>query len=130
LVAPPDIGAVSAEQATHLAVLAPDQVVAGQPFVLAVVALDEWGNRAYDYQDTIYFSSSDAAAQLPADYRFQPDDWGAQTFTVTLNTLGSQTIQVTDTQGFPSGTVTVNVQEAVVWATGWVTNRNSSDPSL
>jgi hypothetical protein len=112
LLVPPDIGAVTMGEAVHLVVLAPDQVAAGEPFDLTVVALDNWGNRAYTYQHTIHFSSSDSSAQLPANYMFQPYDWGAQTFSVTLNMVGSQTIQVVDTLGFPSGTATVDVQSA------------------
>jgi hypothetical protein len=110
LLVPPDIGAVSFDQALHLMILAPDQVAAGESFNVTVIALDNWGNRAYTYQGLIHFSSSDAAARLPADYRFRPDDWGAQSFTVTLNSVGSQSIQVVDSLGFPSGTATVDVQ--------------------
>ncbi len=109
LLAPPDIGAVTFDQALHLAIQAPDQVAPGEPFDLTVIALDNWGNRAYTYQGTIHFSSSDPGAQLPANYRFRPDDWGAQSFSVTLNTAGGQSIQVVDTLGFPSGTATVDV---------------------
>ena len=118
LVGPPDIGAVSAAQAIHLAVLAPDEVVSGEPFDLTVVALDNWGNRAYAYQDTVHFSSSDPAAQLPANYGFGPDDWGAQSFSVRLGTVGTQSIQVADTGGFPSGSALVDVQEGDSPGTG------------
>jgi hypothetical protein len=111
LLAPPDIGSVTFDQPLHLAIQAPDQVALGEPFDLTVIALDNWGNRAFTYQGTVRFSSTDGDAQLPANYRFRPNDWGAQSFTVTLNTAGSQTIQIVDTLGFPSGTVTVDVQE-------------------
>ncbi len=109
LLAPPDIGSVTFDQPLHLAILAPDQAAPGEPFDLTVIALDNWGNRAYTYQGTIHFSSSDPSAQLPANYRFRPDDWGAQSFSMTLNTVGSQSIQVVDTLGFPSGTANVDV---------------------
>jgi hypothetical protein len=110
LIVPPDIGAVNSSQALHLVVQAPDQAAPGEPFDVTVVALDNWGNRAFTYQGNVHFTSSDPAAQLPANYRFRPTDWGAQSFTVTLNTAGSQVVTVTDTLGFPSGTVTVDVQ--------------------
>jgi hypothetical protein len=112
-VVPPDIGALMFGQPTHLAVLAPDQVVAGEPFDVTIMALDSSGNRAYVYQDTVHFSSSDPSAGLPANYQFRPTDWGARSFTVTLNTAGSQSIQVVDmTLGFLSATATVEVQDA------------------
>jgi len=111
LLAPPDIGSVVFDQPLHLAVLAPDQVVAGEPFDVTIIARDNWGNRAYTYQGTTHFSSSDPGAELPANYRFRPTDWGAQSFTVTLTTAGTQAIQVVDTMGFPSGSATVDVQD-------------------
>lgn len=111
-VVPPDIGALTFGQPTHLAVLAPDQVVAGEPFDVTVIALDTWENRDYIYQDTIHFSSSDPSARLPANYQFRPTDWGARAFTMTLNTAGSQSIQVVDmTLGFLSGMANVEVQD-------------------
>src|SRR5262249_22485163 len=112
LLTPPDIGAVNMNDAVHLAVLAPDQAVQGEPFDLGVIALDNWGNHAFGYTGTIHFTSSDAAAQLPDDYTFSPADWGVQSFTVTLNTLGSQSIKAAGTNGFRSGTVTVDVHGA------------------
>lgn len=111
LLAPPDIGAVTFDQPLHLAVLAPDQVVVGEPFDVTIIALDNWGNRAYTYQGTTHFSSSDPGTRLPADSRFRPTDWGAHSFTVTLNTAGTQSIQVGDTLGFPSGSAAVDVQD-------------------
>src|SRR5262249_27218818 len=43
-----------------------------------------------------HFTSTDGAAKLPADYPFVAADHGTHTFTVTLNTTGSQSITVTD----------------------------------
>jgi len=62
------------------------------------------------YTGTVHFTSSDAAAILPADYTFTATDAGAHTFSFTLNTLGNQTITATDTHssGF-NGTATTNV---------------------
>jgi hypothetical protein len=110
-ITPPDIGAFNAQPAVRFTVLAPAAVVQGQPFTVTVIALDTYGNRASTYLRTIHFSSSDPAAQLPGDYPFVRDDLGAQTFTVTLNTVGSQTVHVQDTMAeLFAGTATVDVQ--------------------
>ena len=42
-------------------------------------------------------SSSDSQATLPANYTFTGTDAGVHVFTVTLNTIGTQTITATDT---------------------------------
>jgi uncharacterized repeat protein (TIGR01451 family) len=62
------------------------------------------------YRGTVHFTSSDSQAVLPADYTFLSSDAGSHQFSFTLNTLGNQTITVTDTHsaGF-TGTATVNV---------------------
>ena len=49
------------------------------------------------YLGTLHFTSSDGLAVLPADYTFTAADAGIHTFQVTFNTLGSQTITMTDT---------------------------------
>jgi len=48
------------------------------------------------YVGTVSFTSSDAAATLPANYTFTPGDAGAHTFQVTLNTAGRQRVAATD----------------------------------
>jgi hypothetical protein len=59
------------------------------PFTLTVTALDSNNQVGVHYSGTIHFSSSDAAAGLPADYTFTDADHGVHTFTVTLNTVAS-----------------------------------------
>src|SRR5262245_63618236 len=54
----------------------PYQPNSGDTAYVAVVAVDPYGNQATDYRGTIHFSSSDAAATLPADYTFTADDGG------------------------------------------------------
>jgi hypothetical protein len=70
------------------------------------------------YTGTVHFTSSDAAAVLPADYTFVSGDAGAHTFQFTMNTLGNQTISVADTRttGF-TGTANVNVSTVADLAT-------------
>src|SRR5712692_8497602 len=45
----------------------------------------------------VHFTSSDAQASLPANYTFVAADQGAHSFSVTLKTVGSQSITASDT---------------------------------
>jgi streptogramin lyase len=83
--------------ATHFAVSAPATATAGAPFTVTVQALDDSGNVASTYADTVHFTSSDGQAVLPADYPFTSADKGTHSFTVTLKTAGSRTVTVADT---------------------------------
>jgi hypothetical protein len=80
----------------------------GYAFSVAVTAFDAYNNIASNYLGKVHFTSSDAAAQLPADYTYTSADGGRHTFTVVLNTAGNQTITVNNT-GSPSaqGSTTV-----------------------
>jgi uncharacterized repeat protein (TIGR01451 family) len=62
------------------------------------------------YLGTVHIASSDTLGVLPADYTFTGADSGVHNFLVTLNSLGSQTVAITDTHssGF-TGTATLNV---------------------
>jgi hypothetical protein len=74
----------------------PAAVAQGSPFGATVTAYDSYGNPGATYFDTVHFSSSDGTATLPANYTFNPSDFGVHTFSVTLNTLSTQTVTVTD----------------------------------
>ncbi len=72
---------------------------AGAAFTIAVTARLAGDSVDTGYNGTIHFTSTDAAATLPADYTFIPaSDNGSHTFTgaLTLRTSGSQTVTVTD----------------------------------
>ncbi len=69
---------------------------AGAPGTVTVKALDAYGNTATGYTGTIQFASSDPAASLPADHTFTGADAGTHTFTVTLETYGTQSVTATD----------------------------------
>ncbi len=88
----------------------PSPVPPGTSAPFTVTAKDAFGNTVTNYTGTVHFSSSDNAAQLPANYTFTAADMGVHTFTATLNTPGNQTITVTDTASGATGTemVTVN----------------------
>ena len=64
---------------------------------IRVTAIDAYGNRVSGYTGTIHFTSSDAKAVLPANYKFKAADAGTHVFTVTLKTAGTQSVTATDT---------------------------------
>ena len=78
-----------------LKVTAPQAVVAGSPFSVAITAVDGLGNPVTSYAGTIHFGTSDASSGvvLPPDTTLSG---GQGTFSVTLMGSGSQTITATD----------------------------------
>ena len=89
---------VTPNAATHLGLSAPSSSAASLAFTVTVTVLDAYGNTVSGYRGAIHFTSSDAAAYLPADYTFVAADNGVHAFTngVTLNTVGAQTVTATD----------------------------------
>src|SRR5262249_9575777 len=75
----------------------PSPYTAGTQVNVAVTAVDQYGNQASGYTDTVHFSSSDARASLPADYIFTAPEAGSHTFQVAPKTAGTQSFSVTDT---------------------------------
>jgi hypothetical protein len=61
-----------------------------------VTAVDAYGNRVSGYTGTVHFTSSDAKAKLPADYKFTAADADTHVFSVTLKTKGTQWVRATD----------------------------------
>ncbi|MFX7121297.1 hypothetical protein ABTI10_19370, partial [Acinetobacter baumannii] len=59
-----------------------------------VTALDAFNNVVTGYSGTVHFTSTDAAAVLPADMTLTN---GIATFSETFDTAGSQAITATDT---------------------------------
>ena len=105
-----DIGAFATETVFGFRVFAPASVASGRPFDVTVIALDQWGNTAGTYTGTVHFSCTDLFAQLPDDTSFSGGDAGVHTFTVTLQTPGTQEIGVVDTRSASAtGSVTVDV---------------------
>lgn len=80
--------------ASSFGISIPKSVEAGIPFNITVTALDKAGNPTTNYSGTVHFSSSDVLAALPANSTLTN---GSGTFSVTLETGGSQTITATDT---------------------------------
>jgi ELWxxDGT repeat protein len=89
---------VNAAAASVLAVTGfPSPIAHGTSGTFTVTVEDAYGNVVTGYHGTVKFSSSDAAASLPANYTFTSADAGVHTFTATLNTVGTQSITATDT---------------------------------
>ncbi|MEY2495664.1 MAG: hypothetical protein QOJ45_2156 [Verrucomicrobiota bacterium] len=85
---------VSAAAATHFAVSAPANAVAGNTFNFTVTALDQFNNTTTGYAGTVRFTSTDPNATLPGNSTLTN---GTGTFSATLRTVGNQTITATDT---------------------------------
>ncbi|HVG59253.1 MAG TPA: Ig-like domain-containing protein [Hyalangium sp.] len=73
-------------------------VSAGAESSVEVAVHDAYGNVATGYTGTVKFTSTDAAATLPAEAAFTAADGGRKIFPgVVLRTNGAQTVTVTDT---------------------------------
>ncbi|HEX8384538.1 MAG TPA: cadherin-like domain-containing protein, partial [Rubricoccaceae bacterium] len=91
-----DTISLTAGAVVQLALTAPATAAAGTAESVTVRALDASGNVVTGYTGTVRFTSTDAAATLPADYTFTASDAGAKTLSVTFRTAGSPTLTVTD----------------------------------
>ncbi|MCX7422559.1 MAG: VCBS repeat-containing protein, partial [Planctomycetia bacterium] len=88
---------VKAAAASKFSIVTPTSVNAGNAQSVAVAVTDAYGNAITSYTGTVKVTSSDAQAILPANYTFTNKDSGAHTFSVTLKTVGNQSITLTDT---------------------------------
>ncbi len=75
----------------------PTNPIAGTVNDVTVTAFDAYNNVATSYKGTVALSSSDSHASLPGDYTFAGGDAGTQTFSIILETAGTQSITVADT---------------------------------
>jgi hypothetical protein len=85
---------ITAGAVTHFAVAIPANGTAGSAGSGTVTALDAFNNVVTGYSGTVHFTSTDAAAVLPADMTLTN---GIATFSETFDSAGSQTITATDT---------------------------------
>ncbi len=101
---------VAAAAASVFQVSGPSTTTAGTAQNFTVTARDAFGNTATGYTGTTHFVSNDALATLPADYTFTAADSGAHSFSITLRTVGNQSVIATDTTiGTITGTTIVTV---------------------
>src|SRR5207245_206227 len=74
----------------------PWPTMAGVAGTFTVTAQDPNRNPAPIHSGTLFCSSSDAQAVLPADYTFTGADAGQHTFSTTFKTAGVQSLTATD----------------------------------
>jgi hypothetical protein len=104
---------VIAAAAAQMTMAAPGSTVAGNSFNVTLTLFDPFDNIATGYTGTVHFSSTDAQAGLPIDYKFAGTDKGVHTFSVTLKTAGQQTLTATDTvNGSLTASKTITVTPA------------------
>ncbi|MEA2417146.1 MAG: hypothetical protein QOI58_3803 [Thermoanaerobaculia bacterium] len=114
---------VAPPPATHFSVTAPASVAPATPFSVTVTALAASNATATGYTGTVHFTSS-SAGTLPADYTFVAGDNGSHTFSVSLDTPGSQTITATDTV---TASITGSASVSVVCPPGPAPTANASN---
>jgi predicted outer membrane repeat protein len=105
--------------------------VATEGGTVTVSAITGTGAIYTAFTGTVTLTSSDPKATLPATYTFLSSDNGVHTFSVTLNTLGTQSI--TATSGSVSGAQTGIVVGGSVWtvnATGTVSKLGPGGAAL
>ena len=86
----------------YFVVAAPAAATAGESFDITVTARGPDGVILTDYTGTVHFASTDAEADLPADYTFTVDDAGVHTFSVTLRSAGDRSLTITDPTSDPA----------------------------
>jgi hypothetical protein len=111
-----------------------------------ITAEDPYGNTATGYTGTVSFTSTDAAASLPASHTFSTTNKGVYSTSITFNSAGTQTVTATSgsfsvtSSGVvvsPSGTITLTATSAsssqinLSWnaikgATGYVVDRSAN----
>jgi hypothetical protein len=96
----------------------PASATAGVARSVTVSAFDLAGNPDPMYTGTVYFTSSDYQADLPAAYTFTAADHGTHTFRATLKTAGTQSISVGDYQAFAFASVNATVTPAAASTIG------------
>jgi hypothetical protein len=74
----------------------PSSVTQGNSYAFTVTALDPYGNVATGYTGTVHFTSSDPLAKLASNYTFTAADAGVHSFKVIFNSVGIETLTVTD----------------------------------
>lgn len=84
---------VNAPNVSELRIIGPGTATTGTAFSFSVVALDSTQTPVTNYSGTVHVTSNDPAAALPANAALVN---GTGTFSLTLNTVGFETISVTD----------------------------------
>ncbi len=100
---------------------------AGSASSFTVTVRDTIGQIATGYTGTIYFSSSDVQAGLPASYTFTAADAGVHSFSITLKTAGIQSVTARDSTGSLIGTAAGVVVNAAAFSKFRLSVPNGAD---
>ncbi|QEL17919.1 proprotein convertase P-domain-containing protein [Limnoglobus roseus] len=74
----------------------PASFVSGSTLQLSITAIDVFGDRVPGYTGTVNVTSSDPTAVITSPVTFTPSDAGTKLISVKLNSLGANTLSVTD----------------------------------
>ena len=101
--------------ATHFLVITPEDVTAGTPSPVEVVALTASNQLATSYTGTVQLTNSDTGATEPAAYTFTAADHGIHLFIETPAAVGTDTVTATDTSSSTiTGSASLTVSAAPV----------------
>lgn len=97
----------------HTAIVTtPSDVEKGVPFEASVVLIDRFGNLATGFRGDVHFTSTDAAASIPAAYTFAEADSGRRVFPgIRFETEGFQRLTIHD----PEQNLQISTHYAWVW---------------
>jgi hypothetical protein len=95
-----------------LSVSGPIRVSPGAPFNLTVRALNASGAVDTGFTGTVSFVSTDPTAVLPSPLTFTAANQGVFTISVTLNTVGNESVTATDTAGTAAAPATYPITVA------------------
>ncbi len=98
--------------AARFAVAGFPALTAGASGSFTVTVRDTVGQVATRYVGTVFFTSSDVQAGLPASYTFTAADAGVHTFSAVLKTAGAQSISARDSAGLVGGQAGIAVSPA------------------
>jgi hypothetical protein len=103
---------------------------AGLSNTFTVTIRDSIGQVATGYIGTVFFSSSDVQAGLPASYTFTAADAGIHTFIATLRAAGAQTLSVRDAAGLVGAETGITVTPAAFSALRFTTSITNPEGML
>jgi autotransporter-associated beta strand protein len=93
-----DVAPIQSGNAVRLQITGPPSVTSGQAADFTVTALDAQGRVATGYTGTLFWISSDALTSGARGFTFSAADQGRHTFSLTLNTTGTQSLSAFDQQ--------------------------------
>ena len=123
-------GNTSTSPPDTMVVSAPTSATAGTSFTYQVTAENASGQVDTSFTGTIRFTSSDSKIQgLPSTYQFTTADAGVASFTVTLETAGTQTITETSASGSVTSTIVVSPAAASKFVISGLTTATVGTPA-